>query len=458
MALIALLCITQFSCSHKTKPNIIFINIDDLGWADVDYNGNSSGATPHIDALAKQGMIFTQAYAPASNCTPSRACSQTGLYPPRHGIYTVGSSERGESRHRKLIPIKNTLHLADSFLTMAEMLRQAGYATCHAGKWHLSADPRTQGYDVNIAGCEWGNPQPGGGYFGPFSFPGLPSGDSATHLSEIITRSAIHFIGQHRNKPFFVYYAPYLVHTPLQATDSLIRKYQQLFPLKSKRYHTYFAMIEQMDKGVGEILAALKQYNLVNNTLVVFTSDNGGVHSLASQAPLRAGKGSYYEGGIREPFIACWPSVIEAGLFCNQPVSAIDLMKTFREVAGLPIETEIHTDGMSLLPWFKNPEKDSLRPLFWHFPIYLEGGDRECTDSLFRTRPGSAVRYSDWKLIHNYEDNSFELYNLASDISEQQNLFFENHEKGMELLGILNTWRRVINAPEPTTQNPEFQK
>lgn len=459
IAVLSIIILLFVRCESKNEsaPNIIYINIDDLGWADISYNGSSFFETPNIDQLAQEGMVFTNAYAPSANCAPSRACCQTGLNTPRHGIYTVDNSDRGKAKDRKLIPTRNVKTLDDSFTTIAEVLKQKGYKTCHAGKWHLTDDPCTQGYDVNIAGNHWGNPSKGGKYFGPFDFPNLPAGDSTDYLSDLIMDEVLKFVDSNKDAPFYLYYSPYLVHTPLEAKQKLIEKYQEKEKSVNKENDVYAAMVEIMDYNVGRLLTKLNELDLAENTLILFTSDNGGSYKVSRQKPLRAGKGSYYEGGIREPFIVKWTGKVKAGSSNNTPVSGLDILPTFAEMANVPLDENIPYDGLSLLGELTQTSEIEERPLFWHFPIYLEKGNEDCQDVKFRTRPGSAIRYGDWKLIQYFENNDIELYNLKDDFSEKSNLASSNPEKVSELLHLLNNWRMEVKAPVPLELNPKYK-
>jgi arylsulfatase A-like enzyme len=443
------------------KPNIIYINADDLGWTDLGYRGSTYYRTPNIDKLASQGMTFSDAYAPAANCAPSRACCMTGQYTPRHGIYTVGSSERGKAKDRKLIPTKNTTVLADEHVTIAETLKDAGYITCHVGKWHLGPDPTTQGFDVNIAGCEWGSPS-GGGYHSPYKYPNCVQTKKGEYLTDRLGTEAIAFIEKHKDQPFFLHFATHSVHTPLQAKADLIAVYSNRAPTEAHSNPTYAAMIQSLDENVGRIMQKIDELGLADNTLVLFTSDNGGVWKTSKQWPLRAGKGSYFEGGIREPMIVRWPGKVEPGSTCDVPVSGIDFFPTFLDAAGAEAPDGKTLDGVSLMPLLTQAGAIEDRPLFWHFPIYLQGyfkkGHTETRDLKFRTRPGSAVRRGDWKLHERFEDGGLELYNLKQDIGEKNNLADAEPEKTRELHELLKAWRKQTGAPVPTELSPEYEK
>ncbi|HCC71358.1 MAG TPA: aryl-sulfate sulfohydrolase [Bacteroidales bacterium] len=440
---------------HNTpRPNILLINIDDMGWRDVGFMGSEFYETPVIDKLAAGGMIFTEAYASAANCAPSRACMMSGQWTPRHGIYTVGSSERGKSRDRKLIPVKNNTVLADSCYTLAEALHDAGYMTCHAGKWHLTESPLTQGFDVNIGGCEAGNP---GSYYPPYKNVPLEAPADDYYLTNLIMDKVLEFVESTGDKPFFLYYSPYAVHTPLQPVNQLVTKYIDRKEWNGQNNIEYATMIENLDTQIGRLIGLLESEDKLDNIFIIFTSDNGGVYSITKQWPLRAGKGSYYEGGIREPMFVFWKGKIKAGTSSETPVSNLDFYPTILEAAGLEYPEGKTLDGQNIMPILTGSGSVEERPLFWYFPVYLEGGNRETQDPIFRTRPGSAVRYGDWKLIEYFENGDLELYNLSDDISEKINRAFMEEDKLDELYEILNTWRLELNVPVLSEQNPDYK-
>lgn len=441
---------------NDTKPNIIYINVDDLGWADTGFNGSEYYQTPNLDKLASEGVLFTNSYAAAANCAPSRACAITGQYGPRHGVYTVASSKRGKSSDRRLIPTKNTLHIKEDNVTLGHALGAAGYKTCTIGKWHVSNDPTKNGFDINIAGSRDGGPYRGG-YHSPYKYKDCEQDKKGEYLTDRLTDEAIKFVAENQENPFFLYLPFYAVHTPIQGRKDLIEKYKQLKGTKGQSNPNYAAMVEVVDENVGRLLAALDEMNLTENTMVIFHSDNGGVWKLTKQWPLRAGKGSYYEGGIREPMVIKWPNKFKGGTKCDTPVCNIDFFPTFLEAAGLSAPDGKILDGVSLMPLLRGDELKE-RPLFWHFPIYLQGGNIETRDPKFRTRPGSVVRLGDWKLHEYFEDNGLELYNLKDDIGEKNNLAEANPEKANELHTLLKNWRKETNAPVPSELNPDFGK
>jgi len=443
--------------TEMQPPNILLINIDDMGWRDVGFMGSEYYETPHLDALAAEGMVFTNAYASASNCAPSRACMMSGQWTPRHGVYTVASSERGESSTRKLIPIPNNPTLADEQYIFPEVLKDAGYVTCHAGKWHLSDNPTTQGFDVNIAGNHAGNP---GSYYPPYRrVPSMKPPTDDYYLTNLIMDETLKFLNGVDDQPFFLYYSPYAVHTPIQPVDSLLPKYDGKPTWNGQNNSAYATMVENLDIQIGRLVENLREADKLDNTFILFTSDNGGHYGVTRQWPLRSGKGSYYEGGIREPMFVRWPEKVPQGTKSIVPISNIDFYPTLLDVAGIEKPDGKVLDGQSLMPVLTLEGVLQERPLFWHFPVYLEAyleNDTSTQDPVFRTRPGSAVRLGDWKLIQYFENNDLELYNVGEDLSETNNLAQARPEKVKELLTILEDWRLETGAPVPTELNPEY--
>lgn len=452
------LCQDGQALNHKkrTQPNILLINVDDLGWNNVGFMGSEYYETPNLDKLAADGMIFTNAYVAAANSAPSRACLMSGQWTPRHGIYTVDESNRGEIKAQKLIPTPNTTVLSDTVYTMANALKDAGYYTCHIGKWHLSDDPIKHGFDMNIGGNHEGNPL---SYYAPFKNIPLEAPEGY-YLTNLIMDKTLEFIQSAKEKPFFLNYAPYAVHTPFHPVKALLKKYENKPPWNGHDHAKYATMIENLDTQIGRLITVLKETGQLENTFILFTSDNGGRYATTKQWPLRSGKGAYYEGGIRVPMFAYWKGKIKGGVKSDVPVTHIDFYPTFLEIAGTKKPNSKTLDGQSLLPLFTTEKTLEERPLFWHFPVYLNtqvgGGDYSATDRLFRTRPGSAVRMGDWKLIQYFENNDLELYNLSEDIGEKNNIAQMNSKKTQELLELLQEWRRKTNAPVPTELNPEY--
>lgn len=457
--LLCLILLILVSCSQENgsktnniKPNILLINIDDMGWRDVGFMGSKYYETPNIDALAADGMIFTNAYAAAANCAPSRAAMMSGQWSQRHGVYTVANSDRGKSSTRKIIPTKNTEYLPESQYILTEALKDAGYTTCHAGKWHITKDPLTSGFDVNIGGCEAGNP---GSYYPPYKRVPLDAPSDDYYLTNLVMDKTLDFLNSVDTEPFFLYYSPYAVHTPIHPYKELLPKYQSKPEWNGQNNAKYATMVENLDTQIGRMIENLRASGKLRNTLILFISDNGGLYKITKNWPLRAGKGAYYEGGIREPMFAHWPGQIAAGSKTDVPVVNLDFYPTLLEVAGIEKPENITLDGKSILPVLTGSTLEE-RPLYWHFPIYLEGGNKETQDPAFRTRPGSAIRFGDWKLIQYFENNDIELYNLKEDLGEKNNLLESHPQKAKELLEILDKWRIDTNAPVPVELNPEY--
>lgn len=438
--------------SAAKRPNIVFILIDDMGWKDLGFMGSRYYETPHIDRLAKQGMVFTDAYTCGPNCAPTRACLMSGQYSPRHGIYTVGSAERGRTQLRKLIPIRNRTVLDEDIVTLAESLKAAGYVTASMGKWHLGPDPKTQGFDLNVGGNKSGSPR--GGYFSPYRNPQLNNGPRGEYLTDRLTDEAVRFLKKQRDKPFFLYLPHYAVHTPIQAKADLIARYRRKKPQGGHNNPTYAAMVDSVDQSVGRILQTLDELELAENTVVIFSSDNGGYGPATSMKPLRGSKGMLYEGGIRVPLIVRWPGRVAAGSRCDVPVITVDFYPTLLELTRSPAPRKQILDGESLLPLLLGTGDLRREALYWHFPAYLQAY-RGITGP-FRTRPAGAIRSGDYKLIEFFEDGRLELYNLQNDIGEQQNLAGKQPQIVKKLHAKLKSWRKSIGAPVPTERNPKF--
>lgn len=437
------------------KPNIILINVDDMGWRDVGFMGSEYYETPNIDQLSKSGMIFTNGYASSANCAPSRASLMTGKWAPRHGIYTVASSERGASKHRKLIPTENTTTLSKKHEIIPEILSKNGYLTCHAGKWHLSENPLEYGFDLNIGGGHNGHPS---SYYPPYKNVNLLGGNEQ-YLTDLVMEKTLKFMDT-VSQPFFLNYAPYAVHTPITPITSLLEKYKQKDTWNGQNNPEYATMVENLDRNIGLLITTLKKRGLFDKTLIVFTSDNGGLYGITNQHPLRAGKGSYYEGGIREPFFLVMKDKIKAKSKSDIPISNIDLFPTILAYARINTD-QLEFDGINLAPILERKVEELDRPLYWHFPIYLQAynkHDNENRDSLFRTRPGSVIRYGKWKLHYYFENDEVELYNLDEDIGERKNLVKDEPEKTEELLNYLKNWWKETNAPIPRNINPTYEE
>lgn len=443
-----------------TKPNIVFILIDDMGWKDVGFMGSEYYETPNIDRLANQGMIYTQAYANAANCAPTRSSLLSGQYSPRHGVFTVGNSDRGKSKDRRLIPVINSEEISLDIITIAEALKPAGYVSAAIGKWHVGNTPQQQGFDVGMERYDIGYKN---GHFK----------DDGEYLTDRLTDEAIKFMKENKEKPFFLYLAHHAVHTPIQAKDEITEKYSQRKGVGCHNMARYAAMIQSVDESVARINQTLEELGISKNTILIFFSDNGGHGVQTCQKPLRGGKGMYYEGGIREPMFVYWPGKIDAGSVCDIPIISTDFYPTFLELAGVKKSEKYVLDGLSLVPLFQGEKVEIHDALYWHFPGYLEaynGLMEDARDLVFRTRPVAVIRKGDWKLLLYYEEwildggrekiatnNSVELYNIKTDIGETKNLCNIETGKRDELLDELLTWQKDINAPVPTVANFEYK-
>ncbi len=442
------------------KPNIVLIFADDLGWKDVGYQGSDFMETPNIDRLAKEGMVFSAGYAGAGNCTPSRACLLSGTYTSRHHVYAVGSTDRGPKASQRLEPVPGKSGLAKKNITFADALKSAGYATGIFGKWHLSGpdgtEPGEQGFDVVF--------QSSAGH--SKNEPGNPKAIYS------LTKAAGEFMEKNKDRPFLVYLPHYAIHVQQEARKSSLAHFQAKAPGKEQHDALYAACTYDLDDGVGILLKKIKELGLEENTLVVFTSDNGGT-GRTSLEPLRGSKGCYYEGGIREPFIVRWPGVTKPASKCDVPVINVDLFPTFLAAAGIDVPAGKVLDGESLLPLLKGNDALSRPAIFWHFPGYLDGPvnrGRELDHRTgFRTRPVSVIHKGNWKLHLYHEEwqldggreklatnHAVELYNLAEDIGERNNLADTNPTKRDELLDDLLAWLKATNAIVPTKPNPAY--
>jgi arylsulfatase A-like enzyme len=449
----------------KGKCNFLFMLADDLGWKDLGCQGSSFYDTPNLDRLAAGGTRFTSAYAACPVCSPTRASIMTGRYPARLGL----TDFIGGGRSAKLITPRFLNRLPLEEVTIAEALKQAGYATFFAGKWHLGPEgcwPENQGFDVNMGGTNSGMPSGGNKYFSPYGNPRLPDGPPGEHLPARLAVETAKFIEAHKDQPFLAYLSFYSVHVPLMARADLRKKYEQRRAernlddqwgqegerkVRLNQCHAiYGGMVEAMDQAVGHVLDTLDRLKLADTTAVIFMSDNGGLSTAEGQPtsnlPLRAGKGWLYEGGIREPMIIRWPGQANPGSVCDEPVISTDFYPTMLDMAGLAAMPRQHCDGVSIAPLLTQPGgKIAPRPLFWHYPHYGNQGGS----------PGGAVRLGDWKLIEFYEDNRVELYNLAEDIGEKNNLAAKMPEKAAEMRKMLDDWRKSIKAAMPTP-NPAW--
>lgn len=454
------LCTLSYAAAQD-RPNIVFILADDLGWTDLGVMGSDYYETPHIDQLAAEGLLFDNAYASAANSAPSRACLMTGMYTPRHGVFTVSPSARGNSSLRKLIPIENTEEVRADFVTMAEALQQQGYTCGHVGKWHLGDDaegtgPLSQGFSLNIAGGKAGSPY---SYFYPYCNPkgtlchvGLEQGMPGEYLTDRLTDEALKFVRDHRDGPFFLYLSHHAVHVPLKAPEQEVKHFEAKPKGTRHTNAVYAAMIAKLDESVGRVCRELDRLGIARNTLVVFFSDNGGSEPVTENAPLRGGKGTPYEGGTRVPLILRWPGTIEAGTRTSIPVTGVDFYPTFVRLAqGKPAK---ELDGEDIFGLLRRPARQ--RDLFWHFPAYLESYRNSMKG--FRATPYTSMREGDWKLIYFYETGVPELYNLRDDPGETRDLYMEMPQKARRLVRKLNKWVKDTHAPVPTELNPHYGK
>ena len=437
----------------RPRPNVLMIVIDDLGWRDLGCYGGEFYETPAIDRFATEGVRFTDAYSNGPNCAPSRASLMTGRVPPRHGIHTVLSASRGKSEARRLLVPKNRTELADEEWTLAEALAEVGYDCASMGKWHLGPSPTTQGFSRNLGGNERGHPR---SYFSPYQNADLEDGPAGEHLTARLTREAVDFLSEAREEPFFLYLSYFAVHTPIQSPPDLVRKYEEKRGDAQGRLPRppYAALVEAVDRGIGEVLAALARLELDDSTLVVLISDNGGHGLQTSMAPLRGSKGMLYEGGIRVPMLLRWPGHVEAGATSDLPIQGSDWFPTLLEAAGITPPEGLQLDGQSLLASLAGEHDLSERPLGWHFPAYLEayakGGDP------WRTTPAGALRRGRYKLLEFFEDGRRELYDLESDPGETRDLGAERPELLQSLQAELDSWRARTGAVVPRERNPRF--
>jgi arylsulfatase A-like enzyme len=468
---LCLLCESALADGPAKRPNILFILVDDYGIKDVGVEGSSFYETPNIDALARSGMRFTKGYAACQVCSPSRASIMLGKYPARHGITDYIGAAVGETfawkRHTKLLVPDYVRNLPAADTTLAEALKQAGYTTFFAGKWHLGSKgswPEDHGFDINQGGWDAGSPI--GGYYSPWENPNLPNGPKGQSLTQRLASETIVFIERHKNHPFLAYLSFYAVHGPIQTSKPLWEKYREKaskLPKTAERFKTdrtlpvrqvqdnpiYAGLIENMDNAVGRVLKCLDEQGLTDNTIVIFTGDNGGVSSgdsySSAELPYRGGKGRQWEGGLRVPFYIRAPGVTRPGSTCDTPVIGTDFYPTILQLLGLPLRPEQHVDGVSLVPLLKG-DHIAPRPLFWHYPHYgNQGGE-----------PSSIIHQGDWKLIHYWEDGRNELYHLPDDIGEQHDLASKDVKRTAQLWAELQAWLKETGAKLPKP-NPEYR-
>ena len=451
--------------NHK-NPNILFILVDDLGYHDVGVTGSNFYETPNVDNLATQSVQFTQGYAASRVCSPSRASIMTGKFTARHGITDwigakAGEDWRNRNRQDKLLPAEYVTALPKEDITIAEAFKTAGYKTFFAGKWHLGdkgSYPENHGFKINKGGFHRGGPS--GGFFSPFKNPKLKDKKNGENLTIRLANETADFIKQQKDVPFFAFLSFYAVHAPIQTTETKWRKYrnkadslgiatsgyemERVLPIRQVQDNPiYGGLVETMDDAVGIVLQSLKDNGLDKNTIVVFTSDNGGVASgdnySTSNLPLRGGKGYQWEGGIREPFFIKVPWLENKGVQSNFPVVSTDFYPTLLDLANTPLQPEQHKDGISLKPILEGKEINIDRPLYWHYPHYgNQGGE-----------PSSIIQQNGWKLIHYWEDNREELFKLPSIEKDELNVISEHPELAKKLSNQLLTWLKEVNAKYP---------
>jgi arylsulfatase A len=459
LILFALLPALHSADVRNQRPNIILFLIDDLGWRDLGCQGSTFYQTPNIDRLAKEGVRFTDAYAACAVCSPTRAAVLTGKYPARLLLTEWLPSGRWNPK-AKLQSGRFLRGLPVEEHTLAEALYEGGYRTAHIGKWHLGSEPfclpEHHGFDVNTAGNAHGAP---GSYFFPYPgdwlIPGsgqratwnvLPDGKDGEYLTDRLTDEAVKFLHESKDNSFFLYFSHYGVHTPLQAKADMIAKYERIPEAERQGKTEYAAMVESIDDSVGRVMSTLKELNLDQNTVILFTSDNGGFYNATSNAPLRANKGAYYEGGIRVPLIVKWPGVAKPGHVVSTPVTSTDLYPTCLAAAGLPARPHQHMDGVNLQSVLNGAAPLPARSLFWHYPHYNEHPS---------SVPSSVIRKGDWKLIQSFDPEGLELYNLSDDLSETKNLAAVQEDKVTELHRELDAWRKDVGA-EMMKPNPDY--
>lgn len=444
LAVLALAAAGAAAQAPARPPNVIVILVDDLGGTDLGCYGSRFYRTPNIDRLAREGMRFTRAYSACTVCSPTRAAMLTGKYPARlHITDWIAGHRRPKAKLR--VP-DWTMYLAHAERTLAEALKPAGYATASIGKWHLGGPeyyPETQGFDRNVGGTDRGQPP---SYFSPYRIPTLPDGPQGEFLTDRESAEAVRFIEENRERPFFLYLPHHAVHTPLMGKPEVVEKYRARAddgaPHKNP---TYAALIESVDDSVGRITAALDRLRLSERTILIFTSDNGGLRSVTTNLGIRAGKGSAYEGGVRIPLIVRWPGTVRAGSESAVPVITVDHYPTLVAAAGLKPAAGQVLDGESYLPLLR--ESGSLRrnTLYWHYPHYHPGG----------AAPYGAIREGDWKLIEFFEDGHTELYDLKNDPQEMEDRAAAQPELAARLKERLHAWRREVGAQMPTP-NPDY--
>ena len=461
------------------KPNFLFILMDDLGWRDLSVYGSTFYETPHLDRLAARGMRFTDGYASCPVCSPSRASIMSGKYPARVGVTDWIDWGGGWHPMRgRLIDAPYCKALPQSEVSIATALREGGYRTWHIGKWHLGGPghlPTQHGFDVNVGGCEWGMPLKG--YFSPYGIPVMTDGPTGEYLPERLTDEAVALLRQKSDKPFFLNLWHYLVHTPIQAKPDRVAYFAdkakamgldilpaleegEHFPMERKRTQrvtrrliqsdpVYAAMVFHMDESIGRLISVLEETGQMDNTYIIFTSDNGGLAtaegSPTTNRPLQEGKGWMYDGGTRVPLLVAGPG-IAAGSVCSDCVTSTDFNPTMISLAGLPLRPQQHCVGESIVPLLRGTGRLQREAIYWHYPHYGNQGGT----------PGASIRMGDYKLIEFFEDNHVELYNLRTDIAEAHDLAHEEPQQAATLLARLHAWQASVCAKQPQ-MNPEWR-
>lgn len=441
---VAILLLASVAGVHAAeKPHVLLIMTDDMGWKDLHCQGNDVLQTPQIDQLAKQGVRFTNAYAAAPVCSPTRGALITGLAPARLHITQHGADGKQFWPDDRVVqPPTTRSDLPHETTTLAERLNAAGYATGFFGKWHLGKSefwPTEQGFDVNLGGCGYGGPPT---YWDPYRIPSLPPRIEGEYLTDRLADEAITFMQRENEQPMFVCLWTYNPHYPFEAPEELVGHYQGKKGPGLKN-EVYGGQIEATDRAIGRVLDELDRLQLADETLVIFTSDNGGWMGATDNRPLRAGKGYLYEGGLRVPLIVRWPGVTKAGTENATPVISMDLTATILDATGVELAPDESLDGVSLRPLFEGKAL-SREALFFHYPHFAFHKDN---------RPGSAIRQGNYKLILHYDDNSVELYDLATDPGEQENLTNTRTELAVELTQRLKDWLTKTKAGLPTRRN-----
>jgi arylsulfatase A len=468
---LASLCLFLLACSapeeDARRPNVIVLLVDDWGWSDASCLGSDLYDTPNIDALANDGMRFTTSYATCTVCSPTRASMMTGQYPGRtHVTDWIRGHQRPDA---KLLPPEWTMKLEARHTTLAEALRAEGYHTATVGKWHLEPTgdldeddyiPEKHGFEINVAGNEWGQPP---SYHFPYRREGsdrtlgpmAPGGEEGEYLTDRLTDEALKIVDGWADEPFFLYFPYYTVHTPIQALDKDSAPFEARITEGMKHTDTEYAgMLAALDRSVGRIRARLEELGIADNTVILLTGDNGGLdrHDTGrptENRPLRDGKGSAYEGGVRVPAIVHWPGVTRAGSISDEPIITVDYYPTLLNIVGVEGNAEHNAlvDGVNLTPLLRDPSATLERTdLYWHYPHYHSMG----------ATPYSAIRDGDLRLVEFYEDGRTELYDLAADIGEKHDLASERPDKVGELKTKLNAWRERVGA-QPPRPNPNYK-